>query len=234
MSDTDDEKQGCLSFFTRLFQSGKQQVPDAEPFRQSSRRQLPYRIRDDFLSPAEFSFYRVMVYTVGDQVFIAPKVRLADIFFIPHGKKNYADQNRIGQKHVDFLLCDRETMKPLAGIELDDSSHQRAKQQARDEFVNQTFKAAGLPLERVSVKRGYTSEEIRAQFARYTSKAVATVPQVERQPTARISSSGAAPICPKCGVPMVIRTVKVGEHKGQQFYGCINYPNCRERKPLHA
>jgi len=27
---------------------------------------------------------------------------------------------------------------------------------------------------------------------------------------------------------MVVRTVKQGEHKGKQFYGCQNYPRCRE------
>ncbi len=36
------------------------------------------------------------------------------------------------------------------------------------------------------------------------------------------------PICPKCGIQMVKRTVKTGERKGRQIWGCPNYPKCRE------
>lgn len=33
--------------------------------------------------------------------------------------------------------------------------------------------------------------------------------------------------CPKCGNPLVIRTLKTGERAGQQFWGCSTYPKCR-------
>ena len=33
--------------------------------------------------------------------------------------------------------------------------------------------------------------------------------------------------CPKCGSPLVLRTVKSGANAGSQFYGCTNYPTCR-------
>lgn len=46
--------------------------------------------------------------------------------------------------------------------------------------------------------------------------------QAEEQPTTK-------PIlCSKCGVPMVRRTATRGSHAGQEFYGCPNYPRCRE------
>ncbi|MEW5721260.1 MAG: topoisomerase DNA-binding C4 zinc finger domain-containing protein [Chloroflexota bacterium] len=35
-------------------------------------------------------------------------------------------------------------------------------------------------------------------------------------------------MCPKCGVPMVVRTASRGEHQGKPFYGCPNFPRCRE------
>jgi hypothetical protein len=40
------------------------------------------------------------------------------------------------------------------------------------------------------------------------------------------------PICPSCGALMVIRTAKRGPCEGQQFYGCSNYPKCRQTLPL--
>lgn len=33
--------------------------------------------------------------------------------------------------------------------------------------------------------------------------------------------------CPKCGSPMVLRTVKSGGKAGQQFWGCSAFPKCR-------
>lgn len=35
------------------------------------------------------------------------------------------------------------------------------------------------------------------------------------------------PDCPRCGKPMVVRTVRQGEKKGSQFLGCTGYPECR-------
>ncbi|MFW6297602.1 MAG: NERD domain-containing protein [Desulfosalsimonas sp.] len=34
-------------------------------------------------------------------------------------------------------------------------------------------------------------------------------------------------ICPKCGSPMVLRTVKKGENAGNTFWGCSNFPKCK-------
>lgn len=36
-----------------------------------------------------------------------------------------------------------------------------------------------------------------------------------------------AVLCSRCGAPMVLRTTRRGAHAGEQFYGCSNYPKCR-------
>lgn len=35
------------------------------------------------------------------------------------------------------------------------------------------------------------------------------------------------PICERCGAPMVKRIAKKGDHQGNIFWGCSNYPKCR-------
>ncbi len=35
-----------------------------------------------------------------------------------------------------------------------------------------------------------------------------------------------APKCPKCGKPMLKRTIKKGSRQGQSFWGCSDYPKC--------
>lgn len=34
--------------------------------------------------------------------------------------------------------------------------------------------------------------------------------------------------CPKCGSPMVLRRAKKGANAGSRFWGCSNFPGCRE------
>ena len=222
MTASTKDKSGCLSiFFPFLKRSQNESV--SEP--------LPYRLRDDFLSPAEFSFYKVLTSVGGTRLTIQSKVRLADIFFVARPNENVAFFNRIAQKHLDFLVCDSATMKPLFGVELDDSSHKQNNRQERDEFVESVCKVAGLPLLRLPVQREYSTREIAAQIAPFVNDKVGVSSAPESEVNKQVS---AAPLCPKCGIPMVVRTVAQGEHKGKQFYGCQNYPRCHERKPLPA
>jgi restriction system protein len=36
------------------------------------------------------------------------------------------------------------------------------------------------------------------------------------------------PLCPSCKTPMVFRTAKQGSRKGSSFWGCAQYPKCRQ------
>ena len=42
----------------------------------------------------------------------------------------------------------------------------------------------------------------------------------------------AAPVCPRCGQPMVLRAARKGPHAGSQFWGCAGYPACRATRDL--
>ena len=106
---------------------------------------LPYRIRDDFLTDAEFQFYHTLRTYLGHAVTICPKVSLGDLFFAA-GENRAGYLNKINRKHVDFLLCDPDSMVPICGVELDDSTHQRPERIERDRFVDGVYEAAGLPL----------------------------------------------------------------------------------------
>ena len=39
-----------------------------------------------------------------------------------------------------------------------------------------------------------------------------------------------APLCPKCGSKMVLRTARKGSNPGAEFWGCGNYPECKYTK----
>lgn len=185
--------------------------------------ELPYRIRDDFLSPAERSFHSSLVLAIGDRVVVCPKVRLGDILFTTELRQGWKYSNRINQKHIDFLLCHPDTMRPLLAIELDDSSHQREDSQERDRFKDAAFAAAGLPLIRITTRRNYVPQQILAELLPHLGgpSAAGAIPYAS-------PLDAGPPTCPKCGVPMAIKTATRGKSAGQKFYGCPNFPKCRE------
>ena len=41
------------------------------------------------------------------------------------------------------------------------------------------------------------------------------------------SRDNPAPVCPRCGKPMALRTARKGPNAGSQFWGCSGYPECR-------
>jgi uncharacterized protein DUF2726 len=122
---------------------------------------LPYKKRDYLLSAAERSFYEVLCGVVDSQLHVFPKVRLADLFYLPRGTENWrAHRNRIQSKHVDFVLCDRQNIAPLLVIELDDASHEREDRKERDAFLDKALAAASLPILHVAAKRTYAPKEL--------------------------------------------------------------------------
>lgn len=187
------------------------------------KQEYPYLVRDHFLSPAEHSFFMVLQSAVCNSALISIKVGLHDLFYVKSsdGSKHRSYTNKIDRKHVDFLLCDPKTVHPIAGIELDDKSHQRIDRQVRDEFVENVFRAANLPLIRVPAKHSYSVTELQSLLKPYLA--------MERPASAGVEASATdiQPRCPKCGSDMVLRTAKSGANQGEKFWGCSKYPQCR-------
>lgn len=190
----------------------------------------PYHLRDDFVSKAEHSFYMVVRSIVPDTAVVLAKVSLGDLFCVRSSDNSEfrTYTNKIDRKHVDFLLCDAKTMRPIAGIELDDKSHQRDDRQARDEFVEKVFQSARLPLVRFPAKFSYSTAELSSELKPYLDVTVPAIPDNPPGKAVPIAPTlKAAPSCPKCGSEMVLRTAKSGANQGNQFWGCPKYPNCR-------
>jgi hypothetical protein len=175
------------------------------------------------LSVTELSFLRTAQIAVNGRFAIMTKVSMADVFFSP--TRDPGARNRISQKHVDFLFCDPQTLKPMLGVELDDSSHQRSDRVERDAFVDAVFASTGLPLVHLSARPSYASAEIVAAV----EDAIRARPSHEPTPAV---PRGDVPLCPNCGVPMVVRAAGRGSRAARDFYGCINFPRCRATRPL--
>jgi hypothetical protein len=124
-----------------------------------SDQKIIYHKNKYFLTDAEKNFFFVLK-PIADRhnLIILSKVRLLDLFFVPHYDRS--SRSRIIQKHVDFVLCEPRNIDPVCAIELDDSSHKQESRIERDDFVNQVFDSAGLPLIRIKNSYSYDPQNI--------------------------------------------------------------------------
>jgi predicted RNA-binding Zn-ribbon protein involved in translation (DUF1610 family) len=238
---TAQENPGCLTLLLEVF--GLTSKPEPKPrFKPSPpptpkpklTTSFPYHQRDDFLSPAEISFYHILRKVIGDGASVCPKVSLGDLFYAQTGDygENRSWMNRIDRKHIDFVICDPKTMRPIMGIELDDASHQKEKRIERDQFVDRVFSAAGLPLARVTAQAQYNTSELTTHLRQAMAQKKPTLSRSEDKIQQAASEAAAVPPCPRCGAPMVLRQAKRGARKGEEFWGCPNFPKCRGTRDL--
>jgi hypothetical protein len=226
---------------------------------------MPYRLTRRFLTPAELAFYHALQGVAIGRAQVCAKVRLADLLEVSGTGQYYRHFNRISAKHLDFVLCQPETMYPLVAVELDDRSHGRADRRERDDFVDRACAAAGLSLVRFPVRSSYDRGELEGRLAAYigpfspdaarvgqvlaaagqtsvleqllapTEQPVAASPVIRSATAATpASEAGAVPYCPRCGEPMVPRTVSHGTRRGTRFWGCPRYPACPGMRPWRS
>ena len=122
----------------------------------------PYERRGVMLGPAEINFFRTLQSAVREDWIILSMVRLTDVIKVrPKTPQHQIWQSRIFGKHIDFVICDYETLEVKLAIELDNISQRRAERKARDRFVNTALTAAGLPLLRVKMEEKYETSALR-------------------------------------------------------------------------
>ena len=115
----------------------------------------PYKLIGSLLTPAEKSFFHALQTAAGKRYVVFPKVRLLDLCRDLDGWTETAAFNHVSQKHVDFVLCDPETFRPVLAVELDDRSHLRARTRARDGDKDEVLRTMGLGVYRQWVRRSY-------------------------------------------------------------------------------
>jgi hypothetical protein len=180
---------------------------------------LPYRLREPFLSSPEMALYRTLTKMVGARYVICPKVALDDVFFIVRPNENVHFFNKIFRKHVDFLLCDPQNMMPAFGVEMV-KPVSKNEIRASDQFMEEIFTNAGLPLVHVPFSDHYHAVDIVPLFQQ-------AVTRIRGSASLRMDrSSDSVPQCPLCGKMMVLRIHRDGVNAGKKYYGCMDNPHC--------
>lgn len=130
-------------------------------------KELPYEAQRFLFTPAELSFYGVLLSAVSDRYAVFGKVRMGDVLkVLPRlGTKNaMIARSKIQQKHLDFVLCKKDTLEVVCCIELNDRSHERPDRVKRDNFVRAACKQANVVLVEFQVKHTYSNTIILEQI----------------------------------------------------------------------
>lgn len=180
-----------------------------------------YASKGILLSNAEVAFFHVLRSMMKEYLLIFPHVALRDLVTVVDQTEYYAYFNKIDRKQVDFVLCDPKTLKPVFVIELDDSSHNRPDRKERDAFVEGVLAHAKIPLVRVPVRSSYDPAQLGVMFKSAVQMYVTNKNETP-DPKHTIDNP---PFCPHHGIRMILRTSR---KDGERFWGCPNYPQCRE------
>lgn len=108
-----------------------------------------YKLKNSIVTNREMQLYKQLLNEIPERYIICPKVGVKDFIQITEKKDYMKHFGRISQKHIDYLICEKETLKPVLGIELDDKSHQKGNRRKRDEFVDTVYENVGLKMLRI-------------------------------------------------------------------------------------
>lgn len=189
-------------------------MPEHKP--PATKQDSPYRLREHFLSTPEIALLHQLQQMTGDRYIVCPKVALTDIFTIVRPNENVHFYNKIFRKHVDFLLCDPQTLKPAIAVEVV-KPVAKSETRASDQFMEELFLQEGIPLVHVPLGERYEASDLVHFFKLAVTKA---------KDTPRLRKQDSVPMCPVCGKMMVLRIHRGGRRDGKKYYGCMDSPRC--------
>lgn len=130
-----------------------------------------YKRKENIMTDAEQSFYKRLVEVAGDRYYVFPQMHLSSLLTNDtKGRYWKAAFQRINRTSVDYVLAHKETLKAAYAVELDDSTHDTAKRQARDAGVEKILTDANIPLLRFRNPSGLSNDDIAERFYNIANK----------------------------------------------------------------
>ncbi|OGD69161.1 hypothetical protein A3E89_00975 [Candidatus Campbellbacteria bacterium RIFCSPHIGHO2_12_FULL_35_10] len=130
---------GVISFLIYEFSIAQSDDPN---------KSTPFYLRQRILDDREQALFINLKKQLENKYTVLSKVRIEDFVGVKNDnlKKNehFGLRNRIKSRHVDFLICDLNTTRPLLAIELDGTSHNRYDRKERDNMLNRIYKDINL------------------------------------------------------------------------------------------
>lgn len=118
-----------------------------------------YYLKNSIVTPVEKWMYNIIKDELTEEYFVAPKVGIKDFVGVKKGNNYMKYFGHIAQRHIDFLVCKKETLSPAFGIEIDDTSHEQQNRKDRDQENDLIYNAIGIKVLHMPTK--VKEEELR-------------------------------------------------------------------------
>ena len=192
--------------------------------------------RGRFLTSAEKTFFECLSNALSDDFHIFTKVAMLDVMepSPAAGKlKSRRIRNRLTSERLDYVLCKKQDMSIFGIVELEDFNEQNPKSARleRESLISTVCKAAHLRLFYFDVRQDYQGVDIRRLVTGRSSPAnLAVEPptlgsQFTLDNTAYVAYAKHR-ACPKCNGEVVTKVALKGEHTGDKYLMCRQYPVC--------
>jgi len=143
---------------------------------------FPFDSKATVFTPAEKNFQNLVEKALGDEYRVLNRVKLSDILTIRKGVSTKAGQtafSNANNKYLDFVICQRDSMKLVGAVDLVDTQGKGYKVK-KDWFVSGALEASAIPHIRIKVKPNYSVDEIRACISsRFLGKAIKSTPKIK-------------------------------------------------------
>ncbi|MCD4705961.1 DUF2726 domain-containing protein [bacterium] len=131
-------------------------------FLQQEEVQLPFRRKDFLLNIPERKFFEELQQIIPADYVVFPQILLSTIVSVKSSRKEFwTYQNRINRKTVDFVIFEKQYLKPVIAIEYDGKTHNRSDRQGRDIFVNKVLESAEIKSFHIKHQRNINFEEVK-------------------------------------------------------------------------
>jgi hypothetical protein len=123
---------------------------------------FPYQKRKALFTQSERAFMLMLERAIGDEFRIVNRIRLTDLIEVRQGTNKRAEQSaklKATGKTLDFVLLDKQTLTPVAAIDL--VNPEPGYKTKQDWFLKGALDTINLPHVRIKIKSGYKASEIR-------------------------------------------------------------------------
>lgn len=154
---------GGIAFLTRRGQPVSRLPEDKPTFKVE-------HVATEPLTATEAKFFRRLVEALPE-AFVVPQMAMSALVDIADYQKRgkharYLNTNRAGfsQKRLDYVVLDRDTLKVVCVIELDDHTHDGAERKTDDAERDAILDGVGYAVLRFDARKMPTAAELREHF----------------------------------------------------------------------
>ncbi len=131
-------------------------------FLQQEEKTLPFKRKDFLLNTPERKFFESLQQITPAEYVVFPQIVLSNVVKTSSSRKKFwTYQNKINRKTIDFVIFERQYLKPIVAIEYDGKTHNRSDRQKRDAFVNRVLESAGIKSLHIKHQKNINFEEVK-------------------------------------------------------------------------